>query len=214
MKHVPYTTPKFGEEAFNCPYCGAYAEQVWGEIRFLRRGTYIPTDNDGGAATCTRCSAVSYWFNDKMYIPSGGNAPIPNPDLPEDVKLDYSEASEIVNASPRGAAALLRLAIQKLCKELGESGKNINGDIAKLVEKGLPVKVQQALDAVRVIGNEAVHPGQLDLEDDAVTATALFGLINFIAEKMISEPNEVERVYSLLPKNKREAIEKRDGNES
>lgn len=214
MKHVPYTAPTYRLEAFNCPYCGAYAKQDWGDLMYLHDRAYTTTDNDGGAATCTRCSAVSYWFNKKMYIPSGGNAPLPNPDLPEDVKSDYLEASEIVNASPRGAVALLRLAIQKLCKELGESGNNINDDIAKLVKKGLPVKVQQALDAVRVIGNEAVHPGQLDLEDDAATATALFSLINFIAEKMISEPNEVERVYSLLPKNKREEIEKRDGKKS
>jgi hypothetical protein len=38
--------------------------------------------------------------------------------------------------------------------------------------------VQQSLDIVRVIGNDAVHPGQIDLTDDIETATKLFVLIN------------------------------------
>ena len=67
--------------------------------------------------------------------------------------------------------------------------------LKSLVEKGLPLRLQQALDAVRVIGHAAVHPGEMDLKDDQETAGALFGLVNFIVEKMIAEPKEVERLY-------------------
>jgi hypothetical protein len=67
------------------------------------------------------------------------------------------------------------------------------------------------MDAVRVIGNEAVHPGVLDLRDDAATANTLFRLVNFIVEKMISEPREIEEVYAALPEKKRSAIDTRDG---
>jgi hypothetical protein len=70
--------------------------------------------------------------------------------------------------------------------------------------------VQKALDTVRVIGNDAVHPGTIDLRDDPATATALFKLVNIIVEKMISEPREIEDLYAGLPEAKREAIEQRD----
>src|SRR5262249_34300435 len=126
------------------------------------------------------------------------------------VMADFEEAREIVNASPRGAAALLRLSIQKLCTHLGEKGKNIDDDIAALVQKGLNPLVQKALDIVRVIGNEAVHPGVLDLKDDRDTASKLFELVNSIADQMISHPKAVETLYEKLPEKKRKAIEERD----
>ena len=40
------------------------------------------------------------------------------------------------NDTWRGRDAHLRLAVQKLCKLLGEKGKDINQDIAKLIKKG------------------------------------------------------------------------------
>jgi hypothetical protein len=134
----------------------------------------------------------------------------PNEDLPVDILTDYAEARRILNLSPRGAAALLRLAVQKLCKHLGEGGRNLNLDIACLVEKGLSPIVQKSLDAVRVIGNEAVHPGTLDLKDGRETASKLFRLVNVIAEQMITHPRHVSEIYEELPEAKRKEIEKRD----
>ena len=125
---------------------------------------------------------MSAWYEGHLIYPDQGTGPPSNPDLPEDVRADYLEAQSIANKSPRGAAALLRLAIQKLCKQLGEPGENINADIASLVKKGLHVRVQQALDVVRVIGNNAVHPGQIDLKDDRETAAALFDLVNLVPD--------------------------------
>lgn len=136
---------------------------------------------------------------------------MPNPDLPEDVRLDFDEAGRILRLSPRGAAALLRLAIQKLCAFLGEKGKHIDIDIASLVKKGLDPRIQQALDVVRVIGNNAVHPGQVDLRDDVGTAEKLFDLVNIIADAMISQPKRIAEMFDGLPQDARDAIAKRDG---
>ncbi|WP_081454264.1 DUF4145 domain-containing protein [Vibrio furnissii] len=138
------------------------------------------------------------------------SAPLPSEDLPESCRKDYQEAREIADKSPRGAAALLRLCIQKLCKELGGKGKNINDDIAVLVKNGLPVKIQQALDVVRVVGNNAVHPGEISLEDHPQVVTALFNLINMIVDNQITQPKQVAELFAFLPENAKSAVEKRD----
>lgn len=159
---------------------------------------------------CFNCDQLSVWIYNRLVYPVVGSAPEANSDLPAEIRRDYDEASAILDLSPRGAAALIRLAIQKLCVELGQSGKNINEDIKSLVQNGLDTRVQKALDAVRVIGNNAVHPGQIDLRDDRATAETLFRLLNLVAEKMISEPKHVDEVYASLPQSQLDAIERRD----
>jgi len=161
-------------------------------------------------AWCTHCDQYSLWVKEKMIYPEESGIQMPNPDLRDDIKADYNEARSIVNKSPRGAVALLRLCIQKLCEQLGQPGKNINDDIANLVKEGLPPDIQRALDIVRVIGNDAVHPGQIGLKDDVETANRLFGLVNLIAQVMITQPDEIKQLYKTLPETKRKAIEDRD----
>ncbi|MGJ8563849.1 MAG: DUF4145 domain-containing protein [Alphaproteobacteria bacterium] len=159
---------------------------------------------------CSNCWDFAIWRGINLIYPSRTLEFSPNPDLSDAIKKDFIEAAGILYLSPRGAAALLRLGIQKLCIELGLPGKNINDDIAALVKRGLPSGVQQALDVLRVIGNEAVHPGTLDLSDDIETVQSLFEIVNFIAEKMISEPNKIKAMFDSLPENKRLGIEQRD----
>ena len=163
---------------------------------------------------CFSCKRLSVWIYNNLLYPQRGKAPLANPDLSEDIRRDYDEASTILDLSPRGAAALLRLAIQKLCKELGQPGKNINADIAALVSEGLNQQIQRSLDIVRVIGNNAVHPGQIDLRDDKAVAESLFTFVNLIADKMISEPKHIEEAYAGLPERAQEAIDRRDASNS
>jgi len=129
--------------------------------------------------------------------------------MPESVSNFYLEAASICAISPRGAAALLRLSLQELCRELGEPGQHINTDIASLVARGLPPMVQQSLDVVRVTGNHAVHPGQIDTDSQEVV-TGLFSLLNVIVEYMITLPNQIAANYAELPESTRDGIEQRD----
>jgi hypothetical protein len=159
---------------------------------------------------CHSCKGFTIWVKDAIIYPAHDVAILPHDDMPADVKPDFIEAAEIVNKSPRGAAALLRLAIQKLMPHLDEDGGNLNDSIASLVKKGMDKKVQQALDVVRVTGNNAVHPGELDLRDDTATATQLFALVNIIVQSTISAKAQIEAMYSALPAGAVKAIEKRD----
>ncbi|WP_162245998.1 MULTISPECIES: DUF4145 domain-containing protein [unclassified Aureimonas] len=160
---------------------------------------------------CYNCHEIAIWIADRLVYPSVGTAPAAAGDMPADVKAVYNEASVILPASPRGASALLRLALQMLCKHLGGDGRNIDKEIGKLVAKGLDVRVQQAMDIVRVVGNNAVHPGQISFDDTDLVARQLFSLVNLTVEKMITEPAVLDSLFSSLPEGAQKAIEKRDG---
>ncbi len=208
---IPYTPPKFMITAFNCPHCNAYANQVWNGIRYSSGDVGLILITDFKIARCVHCNKNSLWHVEKMIYPEDSGVQPPNSDLLDDIKDDYCEAKSIVNKSPRGAAALLRLCIQKLCQQLGEKGENLNYDIANLVKNRLPSEIQQSLDFVRVIGNNAVHPGQIDLKDNNDIAMKLFELINLVADVMITQPKQVKKLYDeTLPKEVIRQIKERD----
>ena len=164
---------------------------------------------------CNHCEKSAFWYKEKLIDPDVAGVPPPNTDLDADIQLDYQEAAGILNKSPRGACALLRVAIEKLCQQLGKPKNNLNDNIAFLVKGGLDTRIQKALDSVRVIGGESVHPGVLDMRDDVDTASTLFKLVNEIADEMITRPKAIEEFYEqTLPESKREAIEKRDSPEA
>ena len=109
---------------------------------------FLPELHNVFLSKCAYCEEVSVWIYDRLVHPlPSGAAPPANPDLSDDIRRDYDEASHILDESPRGAAALIRLALQKLCIELGQPGKNLNDDIKALVKAGLDPTVQQALAA-------------------------------------------------------------------
>ena len=217
---MPYAPPEFSLKAFNCPHCDAYARMIWNKLYFSVPGHgWVETAMH--KATCTHCNESSFWVESVhpegsdvvagyMVLPLMVTAPHAHPDMPQEVKFDYEEARGVLGNSPRGAAALLRLSIQKLCAHLGESGKNINSDIGALVKKGLPIEIQQALDIVRVVGNNAVHPGELSDGDVAGIALPLFELVNQIVEDRIARPKKLQALFEKLPEGARSAIEKRD----
>lgn len=177
----------------------------------LKQDPYIRMQVENvNLSRCFNCKKIAVWVHRSMVFPLKRLGPQPNEDIPEDIIRDFEEARTILSASPRGAAALLRLAVQKLCAYLGELGKNIDDDIASLVAKGLDPLVQQSLDIVRVVGNEAVHPGTIDLRDDQGTAQRLFELVNIIAQQMISHPKAIRDMYEKLPEAKRKAIDARN----
>ena len=217
-----YSPPKYRSDGFNCPYCSAYAKQTWWYI--------IPTEDKSCShqimkaisiipnvyvevSFCSRCQQPTFWLANpdmpKIMYPATRTSPPANDDLDDSIKKIYNEAADIANLSPRAACALLRLAIQMLLKQLGEKGDSINNDIKNLVAKGLNPQIQQALDIVRVTGNHAVHPGEIDFNDTTDVQT-LFELINVIADTLITQPKRIDAMFNRLPENDLKAIEKRN----
>jgi hypothetical protein len=209
---IPFVPPVFRATSFNCPYCNAFAAQQWIHVyaQFPNGNAFEEGSRPFHMSKCAHCTLVATWHEGIMLVPDISVSPQPHADMPAAVIPDYEEARSVLQRSPRSTAALLRLALQKLCIELGEKGENINEDIKQLVSKGLPVEVQQALDIVRVVGNEQVHPGELDVRDDPSIALELFKLINFIVEDRITRPKSIGRLYSRLPDNKLDGIKRRD----
>lgn len=218
-----YVAPGYHKDAFNCPHCRAYAHQQWFSLMVGGTGerqTFVDTTfpvslasaakKEFEASRCQLCKESAIWVNKGMIYPHATVAPLPEPNMPDEIKQDFEEARQVFSLSPRSSAALLRLAIQKLCKHLGYSGKNLNEDVGKMVARGLDTEIQQAFDAVRVIGNESVHPGQIDLRDDPETALQLFRLVNFIVEEMITRKRRVQEIYSKLPQGALQQIDWRD----
>jgi hypothetical protein len=90
---MPYISPKFGLDAFNCPMCNVYSDQTWKSSKnVLNRN--IPTRVDElldtvSFCTCRHCSGFSIWVNEKMVYPRINGVPFPHPDTPKEVKEIY-----------------------------------------------------------------------------------------------------------------------------
>ncbi len=216
-----FVSPALHLEAFNCPHCGAYAHMIWHDLYY---------DSNGRARSriryvqCSSCKEFNIWMitkitptahasidtDGRMIYPDSSSIAPPSDDMPEDVKQDYIEAASIYQKSPRGAAALLRLGLQKLCKHLGAEGKNINTDINTLAQDDKISKLLiKAADIVRITGNNAVHPGTINDEDLDNIAIKLFDLLNIIVRQGITEPKEVDELFNKMPDGPRQAAENR-----
>lgn len=210
-----YTIPQKTLRAYTCPHCNTLSHMDIEEHRM--NSDFIESIPFGGyynsvitMHSCQCCGKKILWIDDEYIYPEIV-AEEANPDMPESVKKLYEEAGLIYNKSPRAACALLRLAVENLCHELGKDDRDINKNIAALVKDGLSPEIQKALDIVRVVGNKAVHPGQIAIDVDNVsTAKLLMRLLNMIVQRMITESRELGELYNTLPEHNREAIERRD----
>lgn len=205
-----------------CPYCKTFAAHSWvhGLPNKLIFPDMAPMYYVIILAICQSCGKGSYWLSNSsaereevLLFPNFTSGyPEPNIDMPPEIETVYFEAAKVIDDSPRASAALTRLAIDKLTSLLEPEGKDINQRIGNLVKQGLPVEIQQSLDIVRVIGNNAVHPGEIDLTntDNKDIASSLLELLNIIVDNRISQPRKISEMYNNLPKGALKAIEKRD----
>lgn len=203
-----YVAPKFDLVAFSCPRCETLTNH-----NNLHSGGY-----GVWLRVCTSCNEVTL-FDQRgtpdarpapLVYPVASAAPRPNDDLSDEVRAVYEEASSVLPTSPRSAAALLRLALQMMCIEAKLPGKRIDDDIQALIDtKALRPIITTAMDVVRITGNQAAHPGEIDLNDDSDMALRMFALINVIASDLYTQAREIGELLGKLPGNALKGIETR-----
>lgn len=215
---------KHRQSVTTCPHCLGLTQHIWGVLQFHAHADTSPV-NAFDAATCIGCNKISIWTytsGTRLFTPSKklwpptSLAPLGDAGLAGLSGEVYAEAASVLDASPRAAAALLRLCLELLLKDLdiGKKNDNLSSRIgAARKERGIPETIKEACDVLRISGNGAVHAGQIDGDDSHETALALFGLVNLISHRLVTEPKQVGEMYARLPESVRENIDKRDGKE-
>ncbi len=204
-------TPILRGDRFYCPLCSTYAHQLWSSTWVRVRGSAF-SQIDFSVSVCEACNEPAVWKDGdgSLLYPRNRLGPEPHPDMPTGVLDLIQEAREVSSASRKSAAALLRLALQVLVDQLEPGKASINDKIGALVRRGLDPQVQKAMDVLRVVGNNAVHPGVIDLEQDDELLPALFGLLNLVVEQVIARPKHIASLYGALPATAQSAIARRD----
>ena len=84
-----------------------------------------------------------------------------------------------------------------------DSTGNIYRDINKLKDQSIDTNLIRALDIIRISGNESVHPGTLDLNENRDDAIYLFALLNMICDQFFTQPRKMQEMYERMPESKR-----------
>ncbi|MBM7634950.1 DUF4145 domain-containing protein [Geomicrobium sediminis] len=225
---VENIVPSYGQDSFNCLRCGRLTPQKWYMVRKINKFGITTIEAFEGKrgytnseeytwyldlSLCTYCNDYTIWESQKIIYPLTQEAPAPHVDMPEDVRKIYEEASMVYKHSPRATAALLRLAIETMIPELEDykvKNGNLNSMIASLVEQNIPEHIQKGLDLIRVNGNNGVHAGEINLNEEVETVSFLFYLINHMTEDLITRNKRIDSLYNKLPARALASIERRD----
>ncbi len=143
---------------------------------------------------CDNCEEYVLWVYKDIVHPQTVKRNL-HEDLPKDVKDICTEAAAVATLSPVCAAALLRTAIEKLCKHLGYKERSLKATISRMKKENVldDTLLYEAMESVRLVGNEAVHEGVIQFDDDAHAVGTLFAIVNHVVEKLIGYPKRVKK---------------------
>jgi hypothetical protein len=195
-------TPTHGAPSFRCPTCEKVSQQHWFP---MKRRDFNGVDSRVLRSDCQLCGSPAYWIDEELVVPPPRIGTPASPDLEGQQLEIYNEARAIAARSPRAAVALLRLLVELLVNELHDKlpedkqakRDTLNERIKSLSNSGdLNRRVIDAMHAVRLVGNEAVHAGLIELEiDDAPQVIdLLFRIVNMIIDNTRTLPRQVGAV--------------------
>ena len=134
--------------------------------------------------------------------------------IPQQIRDDYEEASQIIDKSPKAAATLLRRCLQGMIRDFwGVSEKRLIDEINAIKDKVTPSQ-WKAIDGLRHIGNIGAHMEKdvnliVDVTSDE--ATKLLKLIELLLEKWYISRQEEEELYDSIVTIADEKAEERKG---
>lgn len=197
-----------------CGACENYSIWIRNRRAELARVKLSDISRPRGAAPAVSPTISPMWA---MIWPKRSDAPLPHEVMPEGLKELHSEARAVLADSPRAAAALLRLLMEKLLQDTTGKAGNLNAQIGLLVKQGtFNQRLQETADTIRVSGNNAVHPAQIQSQGDTKdVALAMFELVNFLVDDLIARPRKISHLFeTAVPEGARKAIEQRDGDKA
>jgi uncharacterized protein DUF4145 len=239
MSQNKIVPPAIDKPAFNCPACGAFAHQDWVDLGFetndglndsyfepLGKGLPRSQQMSAGfeeaaeslpwakrstwqATLCASCDGWAIWYGRTMVYPPPRLGGAPHPDMPDDVRQLFEEASAVAAVSSRAGAAFARVTVERLLKTLfPDVQPKLEYLIAEAKRRGVSPAVGQMLDVMRVTGNGAVHvddnPGDLvvlvlDEVQGPELVSKLLQAINDLVQQLITMPREAAELKARIP---------------
>lgn len=134
--------------------------------------------------------------------------------IPQQIRDDYTEASLIIEKSPKAAATLLRRCLQGMIHDFWNiKEKNLNAEITALKDK-VTASQWKAIDGLRSIGNVGAHMENdvnLIIDIDAQEAQQLQKLIELLLEKWYINRHDEEELFENIARAAEEKQDKRKG---
>lgn len=149
-----------------CRHCSVEFHANWNQLSPL-------TDADGlfwmATTTCAACNRLHVAYSRSIHgFHSGGPFLYPravsreplDPAVPPEFANYYTEASNVLDISPKASAALSRRIMQHVLRECAKvQAPNLDQEIQKVLDANMvPSHIAESLDAVRTVGNFAAHP--------------------------------------------------------
>ena len=165
--------------SIKCPHCFVTFHEKWAGDDIYAEGTNI-VEWRWKATSCPSCEEqiimigkvkqvrglpITRFDEDDsflVYPKFPQRAPVSD-DVPESFRVDYTEACNVLEISPKASAALSRRVLQGILRDKGYSSHNLVDQIKKVLgetnpQNILPLNVRNTIDAVRNFGNFAAHP--------------------------------------------------------
>lgn len=132
---------------------------------------------EGAMEEATRIGCNLWGADGMLPLPARGDLPMSHK-FPPEIRVVYEDAHRVSDS--RSSCMLLRAVCEDLCREKGIPGRNFDQMIDNLDKAGGPPRLVKALNAIRLIGNNAAHGNR---KNYALEKEHLLELVHIIVEE-------------------------------